>query len=78
MVLPGEDNDTREPEFQVPGRLEAEFFSVDPRSIGIAMALQRAKQTFIAKWACDLGEYRNAQRHHAIDAQRHRLAPRCC
>src|SRR5580704_8558598 len=68
MVLPGEDNDTRKAEFHVPGWLETEFLSVDPRSIGVAMALQRAKHTFITKWACEIGEDRNAQRRHTIDA----------
>src|SRR5258708_25678829 len=70
VVFPGEDNDTREAEFQVPGWLEAELLSMDPRSIGIAMPLQRAKQTFIAKRPGHFGEYWNAQRHHTIDAQR--------
>src|ERR1700742_1679177 len=67
VVLPGELNNTREAKFQVPGRLEAEFLSMDPRSIGIAMPLQRPKQPFIAKRSCDFGEYWNAQRHHTID-----------
>src|SRR5277367_5602057 len=69
FVLPGEHNDTREAEFKVPRRFEAEFLSVDPRRIRIAVALQRAEQKFIAKWSCEFGEYRNAQRRHAINAQ---------
>jgi hypothetical protein len=50
MTFSGEDDHPGKTELQVPARLEAEFFRVDPRSVGVTMALQRAKQTFVAKW----------------------------
>ena len=70
VSLAAPDDGALETEFEIFGWAEADFFDVDPRVVGLSVALERADEKVVAERAGEIGETGNVQRFDAIDAKR--------